>query len=79
MDRAVEVAERVREAVETSTLHWGGADLKLTCSIGVSSVPETVRQPSNLVASADAALYRAKELGRNRVEVARVSSSSSAG
>ncbi len=79
LDRAVEVAERVREAVETSTLHWGGADLKLTCSIGVSSVPETVRQPSNLVASADAALYRAKELGRNRVEVARVSSSSSAG
>lgn len=67
---AREVAERVRQAVESAILHIGGVDFRLTCSIGIAAVPDTVAKPANLTAAADAALYQAKSRGRNRVEVA---------
>ena len=42
----------------------------MTCSNGVANVPDTVGEVANLRSAADAALYRAKGAGRNRVEVA---------
>jgi diguanylate cyclase (GGDEF)-like protein len=68
--RATEVAERVRSAVAASRLQWAGAELTLTCSLGVATKPDIVRQTANLYAAADAALYAAKEAGRNRVQIA---------
>ncbi len=44
----------------------GGA---LTVSVGVASRPESGEKPLQILALADRALYRAKEAGRNRVEV----------
>jgi diguanylate cyclase (GGDEF)-like protein len=70
LTRAIEVAERVRNAVAGSRFHWAGSEMGLTCSIGVAARPEIVQQTANLYTAADAALYRAKEGGRNRVEVA---------
>ena len=64
----IEVAERVRGAIETTLWHWDGAPRPLTASCGVASYPECA--PDNLRALADAALYRAKQAGRNRVEKA---------
>ena len=66
---AAGVAERVRRNVE-SAAHVAGI-ASITLSAGVSAFPETVRDQEELIASADAAMYRAKEAGRNRVIVAR--------
>lgn len=67
---AREVAERVRASVEASPFHWEGQEIRLTCSVGVAAVPDTTSAVANLYPSADAALYRAKAGGRNRVEAA---------
>jgi diguanylate cyclase (GGDEF)-like protein len=47
----------------------GVADLpRLTCSFGVASFPTHGDSVASLFIAADSALYRAKALGRNRVE-----------
>jgi len=70
MDAGLEVAERIRRTVETKAWRWDGEPHPLTLSCGVASYPASVRDVKNLRAAADAALYRAKEAGRNRVEKA---------
>jgi diguanylate cyclase (GGDEF)-like protein len=70
LERARDVAERVRQAVAEAKVYWAGAELSIACSVGVAAKPATVGQTANLYTAADAALYRAKEYGRNRVEVA---------
>jgi len=66
----VEVAERIRRAVETTVWRWQGEPRPLTLSCGVATFPDSVGDVGNLPAAADAALYRAKQAGRNRVEKA---------
>lgn len=78
-DIAVEVAERVRSTVEATPVRWNGQEIQLTCSLGVAVMPACTTSLANLYPAADAALYRAKERGRNRVEVAPTASGSGAG
>jgi diguanylate cyclase (GGDEF)-like protein len=66
----LEVAERIRRSIAEQPLMWSGTAYPLTASCGIASCPELVGDVMNLPAAADAALYRAKELGRNRVEKA---------
>jgi diguanylate cyclase (GGDEF)-like protein len=67
--RAGAIAEEIRSAVETHDFSkiLRGADIAVTTSIGVSSFPESTIQLASFKETADAALYRAKEAGRNRV------------
>lgn len=63
------VAEKLRAAVELASVLHKGQALKVTVSIGVASScveKETLRA---LLERADKSLYRAKEAGRNRVEI----------
>ncbi|MGH2716775.1 MAG: diguanylate cyclase [Thermoleophilaceae bacterium] len=64
------LAERMREAVERLRVPrvGGRGSLRVTASFGVAAVPESAADREELVAAADAALYRAKLGGKNRVE-----------
>lgn len=69
MVEAMNVAERIRREIET---HRNKALPAYTVSLGLSVAQGDVGQASDveaLIAEADAALYRAKQRGRNRVEV----------
>jgi diguanylate cyclase (GGDEF)-like protein len=63
---AAELAERLRDALGARAVTHRGVEVPVTCSFGVAEVHN--REPS-IVELADKALYRAKQLGRNRVEV----------
>lgn len=64
---AQKLCERVRRLVFTGT---GDKQLHVTTSVGVAQFDETLREPADMVAAADEALYRAKAQGRDRVELA---------
>jgi diguanylate cyclase (GGDEF)-like protein len=66
---APQTAERIRKQVEEKRLGAGGS--VVTVSIGVASFPENGDDPEEVINQADAAMYLAKRVGRNRVEVAR--------
>ncbi|UAK24829.1 sensor domain-containing diguanylate cyclase [Sphingomonas nostoxanthinifaciens] len=65
---AMVVAERLREAVESAPDDQMGLP-SVTVSVGIAE-REALRDPLALLAGADAALYAAKESGRNRVRLA---------
>lgn len=70
LDGAVMVAERIRSAVERIRPTIGGQTIDVTASVGVAVSQAPHSQQSVVKRAADAALYRAKQLGRNRVEAA---------
>lgn len=73
---AIEAAERVRSAIEAARIEADdGTVIPVTASIGVSACPESVDVPGELMTSADDALYRSKEEGRNRITPAAVGAS----
>lgn len=64
---AIQLAERLRAAVADAVFTPGGAPQRITISIGVASLSPDRAARGPLMAAADAALYRAKSEGRNRV------------
>lgn len=68
-----EAAERMRAAIAKPLLLAGRGPAAITVSIGVAEmVPGEQATAEDLVAAADRALYRAKNRGRNRVELGTV-------
>jgi diguanylate cyclase (GGDEF)-like protein len=66
---AQQVSENLRVALETHRIIWNSEHINVTASFGVGVVNPTDQDPMAAIARADAALYRAKEGGRNDVQV----------
>ncbi len=69
IDMAPKLADKIRETVENYSFKLTGSVLKKTISIGVSVYPDDTQNFWQCVKYADVALYKAKEMGRNRVVV----------
>ena len=68
--QGVKAAERIRDKVSEEKFGGDGKAVKVTISVGSASYPENGEDPEAIIRNADAALYEAKELGRNRIIVA---------
>jgi len=68
---ALGLAERLRLGISQETVAIPGGHVVVTSSLGVAA-SDTIAAPdaTSLVQAADAALYRAKACGRNRIELA---------
>jgi diguanylate cyclase (GGDEF)-like protein len=65
----VHLGERLRFAINREPVRLCDRFLSITLSLGVTvSDPGCAAAPEALLRAADQALYRAKDLGRNRVE-----------
>ncbi len=68
IDAAFDVAQRIREEL-AAALQVGRAEIHTTVSIGIAVADQPGMSTETLLRDADAAMYRAKERGRNRVEL----------
>jgi diguanylate cyclase (GGDEF)-like protein len=66
-DNAMTVGERIRQSIEALHVHSRGNTVQTTISIGIANLGGPADTADDLIARADAALYRAKTEGRNRV------------
>jgi len=69
IDAAANIAEKIRNIVNNSSVNADGSPLNITISLGVSSYPMPSMSADDLVKNADTALYYSKEHGRNQVSV----------
>ena len=70
LDEASTIGERIRRRVEADPFVAGGEAIAITVSLGISGYSRTsIDSPEQLIEQADAALYRAKAEGRNRLAV----------
>jgi diguanylate cyclase (GGDEF)-like protein len=66
LDGSVQLAERIRRALESMQAAHSGAEIRLTASFGVSCFP-TAASAEDLLSDADRRLYDAKRRGKNMV------------
>jgi diguanylate cyclase (GGDEF)-like protein len=72
LEGAWQLAERVRTVLEALDIPLGEhGSMRVTASFGVATLPGSAEDVPGLIAASDAALYRAKAAGKNRVERAR--------
>jgi len=68
-DTASKIGEKIRSRVGLAPIQLATVRQPVTMSLGIASSDATGMDPLALIAAADAALYRAKAAGRDRVEL----------
>jgi diguanylate cyclase (GGDEF)-like protein len=67
---AAEIAENMRKTVENSEVDFKNLKFRITASFGISTLTPTINSSiEELIEEADKKLYKAKQNGRNRVEI----------
>ncbi len=66
-DQAMELAEKIRKAIESHAFTIGKESTVVRVSVGVATFPQDAKTNLDLIGKADKALYAAKENGRNQV------------
>ena len=66
-EQAERMAERIRAHVENATFKYNGQTIRVTVSAGVGEVLKPKDTADHLFERVDAALYKAKQTGRNKV------------
>ncbi|MDO6445780.1 diguanylate cyclase [Colwellia sp. 1_MG-2023] len=69
LDNATIFAERLRAEIENSDVKYNDIDIKYTISLGIAEVDDSIKSYEAWIECADAALYRSKEDGRNKVSL----------
>lgn len=64
---ATATAERIRQKIEDSSFEYNGEKYHMTVSMGIATNEGQLTTPGRLIEAVDAALYEAKQQGRNRV------------
>jgi diguanylate cyclase (GGDEF)-like protein len=64
---AVAIAHRAKDMLR-APMRVSGVELHVTCSVGVAYYPTDANSADSLIARADAAMYCAKQRGRNNVQ-----------
>jgi diguanylate cyclase len=67
LQSAMIMAERIRKSIEKKEFNYNDAVIRITVSLGVHEFRGDIDSPDTLLRTADEALYRAKEAGRNQV------------
>ncbi|WP_334189787.1 diguanylate cyclase [Noviherbaspirillum sp.] len=72
LDGAIQLADRLRLSIMGTPIKAGGAEIWCTASFGVAELTTDNLTFTNLLNTADKAMYKAKASGRNRVEAVTV-------
>jgi diguanylate cyclase (GGDEF)-like protein len=66
---ARQVSENLRRAIADHPVAWNNGQVIVTASFGITTVSGNEHDPLDAIARADTALYRAKQRGRNGIEL----------
>ncbi|WP_286232989.1 sensor domain-containing diguanylate cyclase [Thalassotalea sediminis] len=67
LENAKVFADRLREEIEQAVVKHNDIEVRYTISLGIAEVDDSIKNYEAWIECADAALYRAKESGRNKV------------
>ena len=68
-DNGIQISQRFREAIEDHHFQWEGKNFNVTVSIGVIPINNLSGDMTEVMKTADAACYEAKDQGRNQIHV----------
>jgi diguanylate cyclase (GGDEF)-like protein len=66
---ARQVSDNLRRAIAERPVVWNDGQITVTASFGITAVNTADHDPRSAIARADSALYRAKQVGRNAIQV----------